>query len=191
MARKLVGTLGLALAAGCLLAPGTAAARSVIVGPPDVSTVPGIFGEGAPEAATFMNVRLPDGHVRSPVTGTITRWRVNVYSTNFGTPSGFRLQVIRRTRNKPGYAGDVYEAVNQTPPETLSVGENVFEVSRPIREGDFIGLRYPEDSVSVAGLDGGRFLDFAPPLFPGEPGEKMDGERGLARHLLLNATVRK
>src|SRR5688572_15143404 len=108
MARKLVGTLGLALAAGCLLAPGTAAARSVIVGPPDVSTVPGIFGEGAPEAATFMNVRLPDGHVRSPVTGTITRWRVNVYSTNFGTPSGFRLQVIRRTRNKPGYAGDVY-----------------------------------------------------------------------------------
>jgi hypothetical protein len=168
-----------------------ASASAALIGPPTVEADPfEIFGESCGEACTFVNVKLPEGKERSPVTGTITKWRVNVDSFNVSTDHTLRLQVVKRTRNEPGVAGDKFEAVRQSRKEEMQLGTNTLETSLEIRKGQFIGLRYPGNSISVGALEGGRFLDFVPPLLPTGGAAKPELNAGVDRHLLLNATVR-
>jgi hypothetical protein len=136
-----------------------------------------------------MNVKLPQGKVRSPITGTITKWRVNIYI--LGSDFVGRLQVLKRTKDRPGIAGDVFETVRQAHAVQLSTGETKWDTSLRIRKGQFIGLWLPDQGSYTGALDEGRYVQFLPPLFPGDPGAKPTVLSPPDRHILLNATVRR
>jgi hypothetical protein len=170
--------------------PGTAGAA--VIGPQDITPSDALTGYscfGNP-SCTLVNLNVPDAKVRSPVSGTITRWRVNVADN--GTSQGpLRLQVLRRTVNEPGNVDDEFKAIRQTSKETSQGDKNVFQASLRIRKGDYIGLANLAENTSIWSVDDvGLFAEYSAPLVPGDPAASPDLFPIGQHYLLYNATVR-
>lgn len=182
--------LGLAACASLALPP---SADAALVGPHDLSDsiVDGSYGCFGFPSCTFTNLSLPGAAVRSPISGTITRWRVNVEATSPNTGGPLRLQVLRRTVNEPGVAADKFKALRQSGDAVTGPGKNVLQASLDIRKGDFIGLADLSDQTFIRNVDGsGLFGVFDPPLAPGGPGSTPDEFPTGGAYLLFNATVK-
>ena len=149
------------------------------------------------DQCTFTNAVLPDpvGLERSPITGTIKRWRVNIQSGN----GPLRLQVLKRTHNEPGTVNDEFVAVRETGDSPVTgTGKQVFDANIRIRKGQFIGLAELEDGLGTfigfgKVTSGADFIDFEPPLTVGDSplttSALYTGSPG--QYLLFNATVRR
>jgi hypothetical protein len=187
VARLIIG----AVACAALVLPSSAGAA--LVGPPGIATSgwDGAYGCFGFPACTFANLRLPDGAVRSPISGTITRWRVNVEETSPNTAGPLRLEVLRRTADKPGLAADKFKAISRSAKTTTDAGLNVLQASLPIRKGDFIGIADLSEQTYIRNVEGsGIFGVFAPPLAPGDPGSAPDEFPSVDAYLLFSASVR-
>jgi hypothetical protein len=150
--------LGLLAAVGIWAVLGAAKAQAAVVtvGSPLSAPFPfsGAFGQ-----VTVTNLILPEpgANVTSPVTGTITRWRLSGAS---GGP--FRLRVLT-----PG-GGTTFTGAGTSEPQTpAGTATESFTTNLPIRAGQQIGLDLsdPSDAVGIqssAGL-GARFGFSGPP----------------------------
>ena len=142
---------------------------------------------------TLANVVLPNavGLERSPITGTITRWRAS-----FDSGDGpVRLQVLKRTQDKVGAANDTFVAVRETVDTTVpGTGKQVFDADLHIRKGQFIGLKGLSFAsgtfVNYASRPRARMAMFAPELVPGDSPRKSDALFP-SEYVLLNASVRR
>jgi hypothetical protein len=155
--------LGLLAAVGiwAVLGAANAQAAVVTVGSPLSAPFPfsGAFGQ-----VTVTNLILPEpgANVTSPVTGTITSWRLSGAS---GGP--FRLRVLT-----PG-GGTTFTGAGTSEPQTpAGTATESFTTNLPIQAGQQIGLDLsdPSDAVGIqssAGL-GARFgFSGSPPLADG------------------------
>lgn len=184
------------LIAGGLLAalmlPGVAGAK--LIGPKDLSTFDGSYACFGNPSCTEVNLAVPTGTARSPVSGTIVRWHVNV--ADVGNPAGpLQLQVLRRTVNEPGVAGDKFKAVRESAEMVSFAGINTFQASLRIKKGDFIGLAILSDQTSIADVEKDtfgmtNFGVFNAPLVPGDPAVAPDQFPSAPAALLYNAKVR-
>jgi len=159
------------------------------IGPKVHATSNAIFNCLGAAKCTFASVKLPQttGAVRSRITGTITRWRVNV---DLGS-GPMRLQVLRRTtNNKPGVDNDEFEVVRQTAKQTVpSIGPQGIDANLKIRKGQFIGLQFPNGTrIAAFNGAGARFLEWVPTLTPKDPSEHSDFQAA-HNYILFNATV--
>jgi len=170
-----------------------AAGATTLVGPTNIEATGA--AQSCDPSCTLANVALPDtvGLARSPVTGTISRWRANIFDGN----GPIRLQVLKRTHNEAGTSNDEFMALRQSGKKTVTTtGKQSFTANRlPIRRGQFIGVVLEGGfgtHIGVGNLTGGDFIDFEPPLAPGDAARNDSGVfPGLAnQYLLLNATVR-
>lgn len=184
---------GLAAIVAALVLP--ASTEAATVGPSDVDLATGT-AQSCFDQCTFMNPILPEGVglERSPITGKITRWRANV-ADGVGP---LRLQVLKRTHNESGTANDEFAAVRETGDSPVTgTGEHVFDADTRIRKGQFIGLAELEDGfgtyIEFAETSGSDFIDFEPPLIPGDPARKTSGvyTGSPDQYLLFNARVRR
>jgi|SRR5215211_4485474 len=185
--RLVLGATGLTCAV--LVAP--ALAGAAVIGPPDLeSKWDGSRACGLdPAPCEFVNLRLPTGDVRSPVTGTITKWRVNIEEFS-GTGEGpVQLQVLRRTVNEPGRPADEFRAVRESSEEDTGINVNTFFASLKIRKGDFIGLNLLGENTSIRQIDAGVVGIFETPLTAGDPAAPFD-DFLQERQMLFNATVK-
>jgi hypothetical protein len=167
-----------------LAQPGSASAA--LVGPPELAEV---HGCGASSGATsFTNLRLPEGRVRSPITGTVTKWRVNI--EDFANTLGpVRLLVERRTANNAGLDNDKYKVTDRSQAKTTAPGINRFDASLSIRKGDFIGLTVADQTCPAYRNDPlGVNAVFFPALPLNDPTKPTDIRTN--EFLLYNATVR-
>jgi hypothetical protein len=179
-----------ALACAALFLPTPAGAA--VVGPPNIGSIDpdGSYGCFGFSSCSFANLRLPDGNVRSPISGTITRWRVNIQETSANPAGPLRLQVLNRTVDKPGVAADEFKAVRESPDTPTSAGLNVVQASLHIRKGQFIGIAVLSDQTGINNVDNsGVFGVFDPPLAPGDPGSTPDQFPDGAHYLLFSATI--
>jgi hypothetical protein len=184
------------IAGGCavvaLALPGVAGAK--LIGPRDLETFDGSYGTFGNPSCTFVNLALPAGAVRSPVSGTIVRWQVNVSTA--GNPAGpIQLQVLRRTLNQPGVAGDKFKAIRESTEVDTFSGINTVQASLKIKKGDFIGLAVLNELTSINEVDEeafrkGNFGVFDTPLVPGDPAAVPDQFPSSPAALLYNARVR-
>ena len=184
------------IAGGCalvaLMLPGAAGAK--LVGVRDLSTIDGGFSCFETPSCTEMNLAVPTGTLRSPVSGTIVRWRVSISESNSGE-GPLQLQVLRRTRNEPGVAADKFKVIREGPEEETFSGLNTIQSSLRIRKGDFVGLALLSDQTSINEVDTdtfgtGNFGIFDSPLVPGDPAVVPDQFPSIPAALLYNATVR-
>lgn len=165
---------------------GPAPASAAVIGTPDISGWQGTYACPS-NPCTFSNLRVSDGTARSPIRGTIKRWRINAYRT--GT---VHLQVLRRTVDEPGFAADEFEAVRQTDKRTTVRGRNVFDASLRVRKGDFIGLAVVTGSDLVRARIGpsARHGVKEPAFIPGDPASPFSSISPDQSDLLFNATVK-
>ncbi len=176
---------------------------AALIGPPDIkNNWNGSFGclevpceyvnlslPRAPASDTGFAFDIRAGKVRSPITGTITKWRVNVEKF-VGTGQGpLQLQVLRRTVDEPGRAADEFRAIRQSSEEDTVFDVNTFFTSLRIRKGDFVGLNILGEDTSIRELDAGVLGYFASPLTPGGLAAPFD-DFFQDRQILLNATVK-
>src|SRR5215217_6959855 len=88
--------------AACASASFASPAGAALIGPRDVSAdaLSGTIA-GFPAACTDSNMQLPEGNVRSPISGRITRWRVYVPPAHdtYVNDGPLRLQVLKRINN--------------------------------------------------------------------------------------------
>lgn len=184
---------GLAVVVAALVLPATAEAATV--GPSDVDLATGT-AQSCFDQCTFINATLPDavGLERSPITGTITRWRANVQDGN----GPLRLQVLKRTHNESGTASDEFVAVRETGNSPVTgTGLQAFDAGIHIRQGQFIGLAELEDGfgthIMFDTVSGSDFIDFEPPLTPGDSPRTTSGlyTGSPDEYLLFNARVRR
>ena len=187
-----VSRLGFAAIVAALAMP--AFTQAATVGPSDIEETG--FAQSCFDQCTFTNATLPSavGLERSPITGKIKRWRVNVADGE----GPLRLQVLKRTHNEPGTANDEFVAVRETGKSPVTgAGEQVFDADIRIRKGQFIGLGELEDGfgthIGFGEASGADFIDFEPPLAPGEsPRTTSNLYSGSPdQYLLFNATVRR
>jgi hypothetical protein len=181
---------GSALAA--LVLPGVAGAK--LIGPKDLSTIDGGYSCFETASCTEVNLAVPTGTARSPVSGTIVRWRVSISESNSGE-GPLQLQVLRRTRNEPGVAADKFKVIRESPEEETFFGLNAIQASLRIRKGDFVGLALLSDQTSINEVDTdtfgtGNFGIFDSPLVLGSPAVVPDQFPSAPAALLYNATVR-
>lgn len=177
-----------ALACAALAVP--AGAGAAVIGPRDVApeSWDGSVAHNSFLPWTAVNLSVPDANVRSPISGTITRWRINVEAT-FQTGDGpMQLQVLRRTVNEPGNADDKFKVVRETSEVTSGFGKNVFQASLSIRKGDFIGVQVLDDDTAIREIDSG-VLAWFDSFDPGDPAIVPDDFQSSAQHVLFNATV--
>ena len=173
-----------------------ASAEAVTVGP-DVDAAPSNT-QGCSVDCTLANVVLPGavGLERSPITGTITRWR-----GSFGSGDGpVRLQVLKRTHNESGTANDEFVAVRETVDTPIEgTAHEEFDAHLKIRKGQFIGLVLDGGSgtsinlAEVGPMSTSDFIDFEPPLAPGDSPRKTNNvfTGSTNQYLLYNARVRR
>lgn len=182
----------------------SSSAGAALIGPPDLtSNWSGSFGCGVDKVpCEYVNLSLPSvpasgpgsfdvqaGKVRSPVTGTITKWRVNIEEFS-GTGAGpLQLQVLRRTVDEPGRTADKFRAVRESSEENSSINLNTFFTSLRIRKGDFIGLNIIGASTAVREIDAGVVGFLNTPLTPGGSAAVFDDVTA-ERQALFNATVK-
>jgi hypothetical protein len=185
------------IAAGCalvaLVLPGVAGAK--LIGPKDLSSFDGSYSCFGTPSCTEVNVTIPTGKVRSPITGTIVRWHVNVESTYGNGQGPLQLQVLRRTVNEPGVGGDKFKAIRESAEVESAFGDNTFQTSLRVKKGDFIGLAILSDLTAIREVDGDTFGDanfgvFDAPLVPGDPAAAPDQFPSAPAALLYNAKVR-
>lgn len=186
---NVVSTIAAVGFAWALLPPFASAAK---IGPRDISAAQ---LEGAYSAAgcTYSNVRIPKRNFRSPLGGTITRWRVHIPAPHdtLVNDGPLRLQVLKRIDNQPGVVNDQFQVVRETSNRPVTpIGQQGFNASVPIRKGQFIGFTGPSDTEVGAGNKSGAYhFQWCPALTPGATGGPADftipGD-----YLLFNATVK-
>jgi IPT/TIG domain len=125
---------------------------------------------------TVANSRLPEpeAHVKSPISGTIVRWRVLDAQ---GGP--FKLRVLRPA------GGAAYTDVGTSSPETPpGLGVQTFATNLPIQADDLIGLdtNAETDKIGAIPVLGGEIVYWVPPLHDGAtlPPTNMVDEREVA-----------
>jgi hypothetical protein len=166
-----------------------ASASAALVGPRDLDVGGNAIGCLDPDC-TYANLSLADGKVRSPIAGTITKWRVYVHPSF--DPGPIHLQVLRRTVNEAGVTDDKFKAVRESAEETgVPTGKQDFLTSLPIRKGDFIGVTATFGGATFAEVDnlGGKRGLFVPALEPGGGGA-MPFSAQSDSYVLFNATVK-
>lgn len=179
-------------AAACASASFATPAGAALIGPRDVSA-DAFAGARTGFPCTQSNVQLPEGNVRSPISGTITRWRVYVPSAHdtFVNDGPLRLQVLKRTINQPGIVNDEFKAIRETPDQAVTpIGKQAFNADLRIRKGQFIGLLIPPDTEVGEGEGSPAYLfDWCPELTPGAAGGQADF-KDAGQYSLFNATVK-
>jgi hypothetical protein len=187
---KLAGAV--AAAAVAALTSG-APASGAVIGPTDLTDA--VSATGCVTATcTHATPKLPGATTRAPFTGTIVSWKVSIpapFST-FTNDGPLRLQVLKRTANKPGIKKDKFEAVRETPEETAMPNSiNLFEANLRIREGLFIGVATVSDTVVNEGEKSDAVLmNWGEALVPGVPARAPTiADRD--RYNLFNARVKK
>ena len=190
--------LALAVAV-CASASLSSSAGAALIGPKDISddASNGVFVGGTPPC-TYSNVQLPEGNVRSPFSGDIERWRVNVTEPHdlLVNDGPLRLQVLKRTTNEPGVVNDEFKSVRQTGEQSVTPGgdRQAFNTSLRIREGQFIGLDVATDteveSLDVEPAEPAYLFRWCPWLTPGAPGVAPSSTFEDS-YLFFNATVRR
>jgi hypothetical protein len=183
------------IAAGCAAAalalPGVAGAK--LIGPKDLDVLDTGYGCFGNPSCTQVNLNLPGAAVvRSPISGRIIRWRVAIQE---GSGGPLKLQVLRRTVNKPGVAADKFKPIRETAEATTYSGINTLQASLRIKRGDFIGLAVLSNQTAINAVEGDTFGTanfglFNASLVPGDPAVVPDQFPSEPAYLLYNARVR-
>jgi hypothetical protein len=118
-----------------------AGAATVTVGDPLTQALDGGYLGNNGSTVTVANTTLqePDGHVASPVNGTIVSWRAVTTGTG-----EYALRVLR-----PATAGQ-YTGAGRSPENISVAGDHTFSANLPIHTGDLIGLDLP-DNQGISG----------------------------------------
>jgi hypothetical protein len=149
-----IASLIAVVTASCLWATAAPAATVTVGSPMTASFISNIACGGA---CTMANVALgePGANLRSPVNGTIIRWRVTTVGT--GT---YALRVLRPSGGE--FIGAGTSAGNVT-----SSGPQTFTASIPIQAGDLIGVDSPgsPNNVAAAAVNGSKAHTWIP-TFP-------------------------
>jgi hypothetical protein len=129
---------------------------------------------------TLAQVRLRGQPMKAPVSGTISRFRVE-------RPDGtYRLQVLHKRDNGS------YRAIRESRAftDTSGHGLKAFPVGLPIHKGDFIGLRMPGNSyVWNVPRPGALWETFARPIAVGTSSQPLSSNPD--ELLLYNAAIRQ
>ena len=129
---------------------------------------------------TLAQVRLRGEPMKAPVSGTVTRFRVQ-------RPDGtYRLQVLHKRDNGS------YRAIRESSAFTDTSGQGVkaYPVQLSIRKGDFIGLRMPVNSYLWNAPRLGALWDtFGPPIAVGTSSQPLSSNPD--ELLLYNAAIRR
>lgn len=180
-------------AAACASASFASPAGAALIGPRDVSADAFAGAYAGVPTCTYSAVQLPEGSVRSPISGTITRWRVHVPAAHdtLVNDGPLRLQVLKRIVNQPGIVNDEFKAIRETPDQAVTpIGKQAFNTDLRIRKGQFIGLVVPDDTEVGSGAGSPAYLfEWCPELTPGDPGGPADFTVP-DEYLLFNATVK-
>jgi hypothetical protein len=161
---KIIGRLprrgAIAALGGCIAVlafAGTAQAETFPMGP--ALSAPTAFEGSCEETCSTATVELGERTAASPVTGTISRWRVKG-STEV---PGYELDVVRRN------SGGTFTVTASSGPVTSHGAQlETFTTNLPIAAGEYIGLKLPVGG-SVAILETpGTEVFFTPPLSLGE-----------------------
>jgi hypothetical protein len=159
---RAAGILAAAAIAALLVAP-SAFAAEIIVGSP-LSAKFTSLPIGGTTALTAANTALPepDALLRSPVNGTVVKWRIT------GAKGGpFRLRVLRPA------GGGSYKGIDTSRPasnpDLPALGLQTFPANLPIQAGDLIGLDNvdPTDQIGTANTAGAGVSGWSPPLADG------------------------
>ena len=185
---------GLAVAAAvCASAFFSSSAGAALIGPRNISDAAsdGSYAGGC----TYSNVQLSEGKVRSPFTGEIERWRVNIGEPHdaFVDDGPLRLQVLKRTANQPGVVNDEFQAVRQTGEQSVTPGgePQAFNSGLRIRKGQFIGVDIAADTeVQEKDVSPAYLFFWCPSLTPAAPVVDPTFKQENVT-LLFNATVKR
>jgi hypothetical protein len=161
---RIAGVFAAAAIAALLVAPSAFAAQ-IIVGSP-LSEKFTSLPIGGDNALTAANTALPeaDANLRSPVNGTIVKWRIT------GAKGGpFRLRVLRPA-GKGTYTGVGTSRPASNPQIPVALGLQTFTANLPIQTGDLIGLDNvdPADQIGTATTPGAGVSGWSPVLADGD-----------------------
>jgi hypothetical protein len=119
----------------------SASAATVIVGDPMTLPLDGGFvgNNGGTITAANTTIQESGAHVTSPVSGTITQWRVQPTGTG-----EYALRILRPA------SGGTYTGAGRIAQNILAPGDQTFSANVPIQAGDLIGLDMPTNQ-GVAG----------------------------------------
>ena len=170
-----------------------ASASGAVIGQRDLSQDDGaltcLFGD-----CTLAFTKVPDGNAAAPFSGRIVSWKVSVATPHdsFTNTGPLRLQVLKRTVNKPGLADDKFAAVRQTDEVVTVPGAiNTFSADLKIRKGQFIGLASNDTTeIREADLAKTTLLHWLDALVPGDPAES-PFSTDTGRLVLFNARLAK
>jgi hypothetical protein len=190
LVRPVLGVVGAAM----LLAPTSASAA--LIGPPDIGgSAPNLYRCNA-QPCTFVNLEIPEGRVRSPISGHITRWRVSISSSVDPGTGPVSLQVLKRTVNEPGDNLDEFKAVRESDFEATEPGKQGFDAHLRIRKGQYIALGIEDDGTGTAisaediPKTDNHWGEFEPMLMPDDPAS-MFSAINTEGYLFYNATVKE
>jgi hypothetical protein len=186
----------LSLAAGVAIFIATlvpASAGAAVVGPKDLTATDTADTCFPDPTCTFANLKLPagTGNLRSPISGTITKWRAVFDDVPLGG-GPVRLQVLRRTVNQSGIRNDIFQVLRESGDAFVgSAGTSVFQTSLRIRQGDYIGFASDTEVpfLNFVETPGGKYGIWNAVLAPGDQGAP-DRFPPFSAYLLYNATVR-
>lgn len=126
---------------------------------------------------TYLPLSQPK--LRVPFSGTVTRFHVKAGSAT-GT---VRLRVLRPA------GGGKFTGVTTSPPKSLKIGLNTFQVSMSVKAGDLIGLDNGSSALMFDTSNAAAVTDYfeLPRLRDGQTAAPNHAQAGI--RLLLSATV--